>query len=93
MEYVPDGEIVEFRKKEEWHPLHVGDQVRGDIPNKDDPDFDRCHGRTGEVIEVIVDDVGDVTDNRRDSTLFRVRADDTGKEMDFRWRNLRPVRE
>ena len=93
MEYVPDDEIVKFRMKEGGNPLQVGDQVRVDIPNKDDPDFDRWHGRTGEVVEIMIDDVGDVTDDIRDSTLLRVRADDIGEEMDFRWRDLRPVRE
>jgi ribosomal protein L21E len=68
-----------------------GDPVRADLPDKSDPDHERYHGRRGEVIEVVEDDAGLETGDERDSVIFRVRLDD-GEVADFRWRDLRPVR-
>ena len=67
-----------------------GDRVRIDIPDTDDPDFERYHGETGEVVEVIEDDAGSETGDERDSALFCVELDG-GDVADFRWRDLRPV--
>lgn len=67
-----------------------GDQVRIDIPDVNDPDFDRYHGRNGEVIDVIEDDAGRETGDERDSYLFVIEFDDQST-AEFRWRDLRPV--
>lgn len=72
--------------------FEVGDQVRIDIPDRDDPDFERHHGRIGEVIEVIEDDADEHTGDQRDSYLFAVKFE--GNDTDyFRWRDLRPAPE
>lgn len=52
--------------------FEVGDQVRIDIPDQDDPDFDEYHGQTGEIIGVIKDDAGLQTGDERDSHVYRV---------------------
>lgn len=72
--------------------FEVGDRVRIDIPDTDDPDFDRYHGRTGKVHEVIEDDAGEATGDERDSYLFAVKFDH-GETEHFRWRDLRPAPE
>ena len=71
------------------NPEH-GDRVRVDIPNRDDPDFDQFHRRCGTVVDVIEDDVGQVSGDGRDSVLYRVEFED-GTTQDFRWRDLRPI--
>lgn len=68
----------------------MGDHVRIDIPDKDDPDHDEFHGEQGVVTDVLQDDAGADTGDERDSVLYRVELDD-GTEMDFRWRDLRPT--
>lgn len=68
----------------------VGDRVRIDIPDRDDPDFDEYHGRTGEIIGIIADDAGIETGDERDSQLFRIELAN-GSVGDFRWRDLRPA--
>ena len=55
-----------------------GDRVRVDIPDKDDPDYDRWHGTIGTVVDV------------RDNAEYRVEGDD-GASMWFRWRDVRPA--
>lgn len=72
--------------------FEVGDCVRVDIPDRDDPDFDRYHGRTGEVIEVIEDEAGQATGDERDSYLFAVEFENSDSDH-FRWRDLRPAPE
>lgn len=69
--------------------FEVGDCVRIDIPDTDDPDFDRYHGRIGEVVELIEDDAGEHTGDERDSYLFAIEFE-TGETEHFRWRDLRP---
>lgn len=71
--------------------LKEGDRVRIDIPDRSDPDFDRFHGRTGVIVSILNDDAQTVTKDVRDSRLFRVDIDN-GQTMDFRWRDLRPIR-
>jgi len=67
-----------------------GDEVRIDIPDETDPDFDVYHDRHGEVVDVLEDDAGATTGDERDDVLYRIQFDD-GEEMDFRWRDLRPL--
>jgi len=68
----------------------VGDRVRVDIPDRDDPDF--ClHREKGEVVKVIEDAAGQETGDERDSRLFRVELD-SDEIMDLRWRDLRPIK-
>lgn len=66
-----------------------GDRVRVDIPDKSDPDFGRYHGETGVVTTVISDNAGRETGDECDSYIYSVELD-SGEEMDFRWRDLRP---
>ena len=72
--------------------FEVGDGVRVDIPDMDDPDFDRYHDRNGEVVEVIEDDAGQTTGDERDSYLFIIEFEN-GRTEHFRWRDLRPAPE
>ncbi|THE66477.1 hypothetical protein D8Y22_02130 [Salinadaptatus halalkaliphilus] len=67
----------------------TGDRVRIDIPDETDPDHEQYHGEHGQIVRVLSDDAGSVTDDTRDSRLYRV-ALDSGDEADFRWRDLRP---
>lgn len=66
-----------------------GDRVRIDIPDESDLDHENYHGEHGRVVEVLTDDAASVTDDTRDSRLYRV-ALDIGEEADFRWRDLQP---
>lgn len=68
--------------------VEPGDRVRIDIPDKDDPEYQH-HGEHGEVVEVTQDDAGSSTGDKRDSYLYRVQLD-SGKQIDFRWRDIRP---
>lgn len=65
-----------------------GDRVRIDIPDETDPDHQH-HGHHGEVTSVHRDNAGDTTGDIRDSLLYSVQLD-SGEELDFRWRDLRP---
>lgn len=69
--------------------LQVGDRVRIDIPNKDDPDHDRLHGKHGTIVDKLEDDAGKETGDPRDSYLYVIELDDTIEHL--RWRDLRPV--
>lgn len=69
--------------------FEVGDSVRIDIPDSEDPDHDRLHGREGEVIAAFEDDAGYLTGDARDARVYRIRLED-GTETDVRWRDLRP---
>lgn len=64
--------------------------MRVDIPDKTDPDH-YLHRKRGVITEVLEDDAGIETGDRRDSRLYRVRLDE-GDEVDLRWRDLRPPR-
>lgn len=68
----------------------IGDRVRIDIPDLDDPDHDQFHGEQGVVIDVLEDATNTSTGDVRDNILYRIQLDD-GSEMDFRWRDLRPL--
>lgn len=69
--------------------FEVGDPVRIDIPDRNDPDF-QYHNLTEEVVDVIEDAAGRDTGDVRDSHLFRIEFDD-GQKADFRGRDLRPI--
>ncbi|WP_120243321.1 hypothetical protein [Halopiger aswanensis] len=66
----------------------VGDRVRVDIPDTTDPDFE-YHREHGVVTAIKEDAAGYATGDERDSVLYRVELE-SGEEMDFRWRDLRP---
>ncbi|MFB6185397.1 MAG: hypothetical protein ABEI86_00825 [Halobacteriaceae archaeon] len=70
--------------------FEVGDQVRIDIPDKDDPDHERLHRKYGTIVEILEDDAGQKTGDPRDSHLFTVEIAD-GTVEHVRWRDLRPV--
>ncbi|MFC4540800.1 hypothetical protein ACFO5R_02515 [Halosolutus amylolyticus] len=67
----------------------VDDRVRIDIPDETDPDYELYHGEHGRITAVLTDDASSVTNDTRDSRLYRV-AFNSGEEADFRWRDLRP---
>lgn len=66
-----------------------GDRVRIDIPDEQDPDHSRYHGRHGEIVTTIKDDAGRETGDERDSVVYRVKFD-PGEQADFRQGDLRP---
>jgi hypothetical protein len=70
--------------------LTEGDRVRIDIPDRDDPDFERFHGEQGVIVDILDDNAETETGDTRDSQLYRVELD-MGETMDFRWRDLRPM--
>lgn len=53
----------------------IGDRIRVDIPDADDPDH-RFHGETGEVVEILRDDLGELFDDPRLNYLIKVEFDD-----------------
>lgn len=69
--------------------FEVGDRIRVDIPNEDDPDHDRLHRAHGTIVDILEDDAGQETGDRRDSYLYSVEMDD-GDIEHLRWRDLRP---
>jgi hypothetical protein len=71
------------------HQFEEGDRVRIDVPDETDPDYNRLHGRHGEIIAILEDDAGAVTGDDRDAVLYRIQLDD-GTETDARWRDLQP---
>jgi ribosomal protein L21E len=70
--------------------FEVGDRVRIDIPDKDDPDHERLHRKHGTIVEILEDDAGQETGDSRDSYLYTVEIDD-GEPDHLRWRDLRPT--
>lgn len=70
--------------------FEIGDRVRVDIPNEDDPDYERLHRKHGTIVKIFEDDAGQQTGDPRDSHLFRVEIDEDIIE-DLRWRDLRPA--
>jgi len=67
----------------------VGDQVRIDIPDESDPDHNQHHGKHGQVVEILEDEAGTLTDDERDSIIYRIQFSD-GEELDFRHQSIRP---
>lgn len=70
--------------------FEVGDRVRIDIPDKDDPDYERLHRKHGEIVEIFEADAGQETGDFRDSYLFKVEIEN-GTTENLRWRDLRPA--
>jgi hypothetical protein len=70
--------------------FEVGDRVRVDIPDEDDPDHEQLHRKRGTIVEIFEDDAGQETGDPRDSHLFGVEIDD-GTIEHLRWRDLRPA--
>lgn len=66
-----------------------GDRVRIDIPDESDPDHEQYHDEHGQIIAVLTDDADSITNDLRDTRLYRVVLD-SGEEVDIRWRDLRP---
>lgn len=69
-----------------------GTEVRVDIPDTADPDFEQYHRRRGTIVAIVEDDAGKLTGDDRDDVLYRVEFND-GEQQDFRWRDLRPITE
>jgi hypothetical protein len=74
------------------HRFDVGDRVRFDIPDETDPDFDRLHGRRGQIVDTITDEAGTETGDDRDNVIYRVALADSEEVVDVRWRDVRPLR-
>jgi ribosomal protein L21E len=66
-----------------------GDRVRIDIPDEADPDHERLHGTHGHIVAVFEDDAGRVTNDERDTVLYRVELD-SGETVDVRHHDVRP---
>lgn len=66
-------------------------RVRIDIPDKNDPDFNRFQGQDGEIVDIIEDDASRETGDLCDSVIYRVELADGGETVDVRWRDLRPA--
>lgn len=70
-----------------------GDQVEVYIPTPDDPDH-RYHGKTGEIVGVLEDDLADVTSNPSRGHLYTVAFDDPELDtIDFRYDDIHPPNE
>jgi hypothetical protein len=69
----------------------LGETVRVDIPDPDDPDH-KYHGKVGVIKAVYADDLGLLTGNPEDDSLYTVvfDEDDLGT-MDFRYQDLESV--
>ncbi|WP_323675263.1 hypothetical protein [Halorubellus sp. PRR65] len=67
-----------------------GDRVRVDIPDETDPDHDTYHGVHGTVVDHLEDEAGQFTGDDRHSTIYRLELE-TGEQVDFRYRDLRPA--
>lgn len=66
----------------------IGDRVRIDILDSDDRDH-RFHGETGEVVEILRDDLGELFDDPRLNHLIKVEfGDDDLGTMIFRVHGL-----
>ena len=72
--------------------LEQGTEVRVDVPDRADPDFDAYHRRCGTIVAIVEDDAGELTGDDRDDVLYRVEFNNR-EQQDFRWRDLRPTSE
>lgn len=72
--------------------FEVRDNVRIDITDMADQDFDRYryHGRAGEIVNIFEDDADEQTGDERDAYLFEVEFVN-GEYAQLRWRDIRPV--
>jgi hypothetical protein len=69
--------------------LHKRQPYPVDEPDTTGSDHDRYHGIHGRVAEVLEDDAGEATGDKRDAGIYRVKLEN-GETADFRWRDLRP---
>lgn len=69
--------------------FEVGDRVRIDIPDETDLDYSNFHGEHGTIVSTIQDDLSNLTEEQKDSKIYRVELD-SGHTMDFRQHDLRP---
>lgn len=69
--------------------IEEGDHIRIDIPDETDSDQDLYHGKEGRVVSVREDAADSISNDERDSTIYTVEFE-SGEQMDFRWRDLRP---
>ena len=91
--HVSTADITNRGKQHKDSPmrrLEVGNRVRIDIPDKNDPDYERLHRKRGTIVEIFEDDAGQETGDPRDSYLFTVEIDD-GEVEHLRWRDPRPA--
>lgn len=65
-----------------------GDSVRIDIPDENDIDH-AYHGRHGDVIDILTDDLHRLTGNPQDKYLYTIQFSDN-TTLDCRQRDLRP---
>lgn len=65
----------------------VGDRVRVSIPDPSDPDH-MYHGATGEIVDVLKDDLGEVTGDPADNYLYTVELDANIGTIDVRHDDL-----
>ena len=72
--------------------LNEGTEVRVDIPDRADPDFEQYHRRCGTIVATVEDNASELTGDDRDDVLYRIEFDG-GSTQDFRWRDLRPASE
>lgn len=68
----------------------MGDRIRVDIPDTDDPDHERLHRKKDTIVEILEDDADKETGDPRDSYLFSIEMDN-GEVEHLRWRDLRPA--
>ncbi len=68
----------------------IGEEVRIDIPDKTDPDFEEYHGRSGQVVNIFRDNLRMATERSSDGFLYTIRFDD-GTTQSFREKDLRPT--
>ena len=68
--------------------FEVGDQVRVDIPDETDPDFE-VHGAHGEIVDIIEDSAGIVTGDEQDDGIYRIELGN-GCTVDLRHHDIRP---
>ncbi len=60
-----------------------GDQIRIDIPDETDPDY-QYHGKHGVIVKIISDNAGKETGDSQDSRLYRIQLE-SEETIDARW--------
>ena len=68
----------------------IGHEVEVYIPRGDNPDH-RYHGHQGTVIDILEDDLSELTDTPGRGKIYTVEFDEPGQEQaDFRYSDLEP---
>ena len=62
--------------------LEQGTEVRVDIPDTADPDFEQYHRRCGTVVIIVEDDAGKLSGDDRGDVLYRVEFNN-GEQQGF----------